>query len=117
MTLKSLIESQATSLFLNENHFAQQVTRHINGDSESEETVTAIVVHKPHNREMAEVDRVLYEATLTVAEDQSATKDDHWVVEGNTWVVDSIGEPEGGLKDVSINRAGRISTERTRGLL
>lgn len=102
MTLKSLIESHATSVFLNTDHFAESVTHRPLGVTANDATVTAIVEWDEPSVETSHGREVRQSGKLSVADSVSCSVKDHWVVDSVTYQATSVRPAQGGLQIVTI---------------
>lgn len=105
MTLKSLIQSQATSVFLDTNHFADATISRKPGDGSAQENNLTGVVEEDDASEQTERGQdSLRIGTLYVADTQATDLRDRWVINGETWRTVSIGPVAGGMKEIRISR-------------
>jgi len=109
MTLNSLIESHAETVFLNTDHFAQTVTREIEGQRDYTASQTAIVssdVRESRERGKAFV----YDYEMSLASTDTVTSDDTYLVNSERCKVVRIGKAHDGMQTVYL---ARVESERT----
>lgn len=51
--------------------------------------------------------------TLGVYATQTVEKRDAWVIDDETWYVEELGKPKGGMRDLRLKRTEKITTTRT----
>jgi hypothetical protein len=115
MTLKSLINTHAEAVFLNNDHFAETVTHRPQGNSANDAPVAAVFEEKeprPTDNENSHwIERV---AMLTVSASLTLKTSDQWIIgEGSVeWQTMSISTEELGLITVMIQRRDNVRTFR-----
>lgn len=103
-TLSEQIAAHATTVFLDTDHFAEQVTHRPLGDDAGDVAVVANVVWKdPADNPDGGTGQKL-EGTLDVAGSLTLDERDQWVIGGVLYQTRLVGEPQGGLRRVMIQR-------------
>lgn len=109
MRLNALIESQAETVFLNADHFAEEVTHRPLGDDARDAAVIANVVWEEPVTNADGGKGQLLRGRLDVAGSLAVGPTDQWVIDGRLYQTRVVGEPQGGLRPVLVQR---ITTER-----
>jgi len=107
MTLKTLIESQATTVFLNTNEFANSVIQRPKGVAADATTVTAVVEHLPTENVTERGHGFSRRAILHLAESVAVDDRDRWSINNQWWETERVDEPEGGLRRVHVTRTDK----------
>lgn len=109
MRLNELIESQATTVFLNTDQFAEEVTHRPLGDDARDAAVIANVVWEQtaENQDGGVGNRL--KGQLDVAGELAVDPTDRWVIDGEEYQTLTVGNPQGGLRQVTVQR---ITTQR-----
>lgn len=100
MNLRNLISSDASSVFLNTDDFAESVTRYIDGQPGVQEAVVAVVIHGDVDVELAQGRGRTASVTLQMAESQSVSETDAFMVDGKRFEVIKVGQPNEGMRVV-----------------
>ena len=104
MALSDLIAADASAVFLNTEDFAETVTHRPLGNDGDDVAVTAIVVWDKAGENGDGGKGTKLSGRLDVAGSLAVAETDQWVVGGVLYQTLSIGEPQGGLRMVMIQR-------------
>lgn len=118
MSLKTLIESQVSTVFLNTDHFAEQVTHRPRGDSGGDETVTVLWDEKDPEKSYERGEETIRRAEVGVPESVACHRGDVWIRDSEVWA--AVGDPpaaEGGLRMIRVERHATNSRRRAGGTI
>ena len=104
MRLNELIESQAETVFLNTDHFAEEVTHRPLGDDARDAAVIANVVWEEPQENAEGGQGQKLRGRLDVAATLTIEPADQWVIDGRLYQTRIVGEPQGGLRPVMVQR-------------
>lgn len=104
MTLKSLMQSDVTDIFLNTSDFAEQVTRYIGGDAGNRQAVTAIVHLDQPTFETARGRGYETKGTISLDDASIVENGDAFLIGGERYEVVAVKPVEFGLKEATVVR-------------
>lgn len=114
MTLKTLIESHATSVMLNADHFAESVTRELAGVATDTEVHTALVDAESATANVTNGRAFVFAYQMWVAEAQEVLEVDTYMVREERCKVVKIGKAQNGMTPVWLQRVEGVRTEARR---
>lgn len=104
MTLKALIESDVSAVFLNTSDFAEQVIRYIGGDSGNRQAVTAIVDIEQPSFEKERGRGYATKAMLMVDDATTFKTGDAVLIRNDRYEVKTVKPADFGAREVSCMR-------------
>lgn len=116
-TLKDLIESQATSVFLNTDHFAEDVTHRPLGNAANDQAITVSWVEQAPERSTVRGEETVRRVELDVAASLSVDGSDLWIKDSETWAVKAIQGEAGGLRRIILERHDTETRSRAAGTI
>ena len=103
-TLRDDLEADLTRVFLDTRHFAQSVTRHVEGDANDTETLTAIFTEESSSKKTDRGRDNERRGMLLVGPDDTVNVRDAFVIDGAKWRVESKGVQPGGMQELRLIR-------------
>lgn len=100
MSLRNLINSDASSVFLNTDDFAESVTRYIDGHTGVQESVAAVVIHGDVEVELSQGRGRTASVTLQINESQSVSESDAFLIDSKRFEVIKVGQANEGMRVV-----------------
>jgi len=104
MTLSDLMSSDVSDVLFNTSEFATSLTQWPGGRSQLAATVTAIVMPMEVIREAEGGEQFVGSYEIQVQTSVTVTERDIWIISGERWSVDRIGNPETGVQPVFLVR-------------
>lgn len=121
MTLRSQILADVSTVFLNQEDFAESVTRYPGGQSPSASVVAIWEPEDYFTNTGPAVDhsigqKIPRRGRLFVSASQTATQSDTWEIAGELWQTEKLGTAADGLRIVYLRRDDLIRREQAGGL-
>ena len=113
MSLKTLIESQATSVFLNTDHFAEEVTHRPLGQAGDDVSRTVVWIEQDPDRSTVRGEETVRRVQMHIAEAVAVDVRDLWIRSSEVWATKAIQGVAGGLRMLTLER--RDTETRSRG--
>lgn len=104
MTLKTLIENQVGSVFLDTDHFAETVTRLPRGGTENPKSVTAIFMEGEPDRDTSRGMEVVRKGELWVDDAVTVDVEDQWRINSELWQTLTVQGVAGGMRMLELQR-------------
>lgn len=117
MTLKTTIAGHVSSVFLNEDHFAESIAQYPAGDMGDPQTISGVLEIEPTLQENDDGRGQLTRGKLLLLDSVTVDDDDQYVIDGVTWHAETIGEKQDGARIVGVltyDSTFRTSSGRTR---
>lgn len=110
MTIRSLIDSQASSLLIDTDAFAETVTRRKGGKCTRSVNQTAVVFWESPEVERGRGKGTLYASSMELASANPVEEGDSYLINSIVYEVVTVGRAVHGLKNVTLRR---MDSERT----
>lgn len=123
MSLKNLIGSHANRVFLNPDHFAETVIRHLLGDTSGDrDQELPAIIDLPlseglQNMQAVQGGQILHRGTLTISEEVPVSLRDTWTARGELWSTITIGTADQGLRLIGVQMVKKETSSGRRGVM
>lgn len=104
MTLKDVMASDVTNVFLNTDEHAESVTRYSLGDTSNPDTLTVVWEEEDAEDDRQRGQELVRRAKLHVKTSDSPNVKDRWRKGSQNWETESVGPVEGDLTVVTVIR-------------